>query len=357
MEVLLRGHELGPSEFNFAAPFPMDPSFLRHSTLPNMASPFKRLCIRTATSKPLRSQQLRPISSTASANADIFPSLEPSSNSSDGTDLDALTSRPDVEYTIMTSADTPSSLQGLQNMDMSSRAHHELNAHRELREMMRLAAWEMPLLAQYAKPFVSPGKPQTQENILRWRYTTYINETHPASRKVVVEFNTLLIPDLSPQQRLKLEKLAGPRLHTSGKGRIVKMSCESFETVAQNKRYLAETITNLIAEAKDPKSDTFEDVPLDLRHRRVKKKYKFPMEWRMTEERRKELERKRKQALLSEGRRVELGSIVSGVAAIEAAREQSLQDSEAAMMAEARRGMDKGKMGKKEMGQFPGKRR
>lgn len=240
---------------------------------------------------------------------------------------------------------------------MSSRAHHELNAHRELREMMRLAAWEMPLLAQYAKPFVSPGRPQTKENVLRWRYTTYINETHPASRKVVVEFNTCLIPNLTPQQRLKLEKLAGTRLQISGKGRIVKMSCESFETVAQNKRYLGQTISNLIAEAKDPKADKFEDVPLDLRHQKAKRKFKFPVEWRMTEERKKVLEEKRKQALLSEGRKVELGRIVSGVAAIEEARGQSIQASEAAVMAEAKRGMDAGKMGKKEMGQLPGRSR
>lgn len=64
----------------------------------------------------------------------------------------------------------------------------------------------------------------------------------------------------------KLVKLAGPRF--SPETGLVKMSCESFETQAQNKRYLGDTVQNLIVEAKDT-TDTFEDVPFDLDRKSV----------------------------------------------------------------------------------------
>lgn len=40
----------------------------------------------------------------------------------------------------------------------------------------------------------------------------------------------------------------------------------------------------------------FEDVPLDNRHWKVKSRPKFPEEWRLTEERKKELEAYRRQS-------------------------------------------------------------
>lgn len=71
------------------------------------------------------------------------------------------------------------------------------------------------------------------------------------------------------------------------------MSCESFDTQAQNKRYLADKVDELLDEARDPK-DTFEDVPLDFRHHRPKThtQHEFPKEWIMTEERRAQLREK-----------------------------------------------------------------
>lgn len=99
------------------------------------------------------------------------------------------------------------------------------------------------LSLELAKPF----EPPTEQQPLRWRYTTYMGEWHPAEKKVVVEF----CPDdlaLTDVQRRKLTKLAGARYNVE-KGTI-KMSCESFEHPAQNKRYLSDLIAKLIAEAK-----------------------------------------------------------------------------------------------------------
>ena len=200
--------------------------------------------------------------------------------------------------------------------EISSVGHSELEQHREIREMVRLAAWEMPLLSQLAKPFEPPDR-TTQP--LRWRYTTYMGESHPASRKVVVEFNIDDLTELNEKQREKLKKLAGPRFNPDTK--LIRMNCESFETQAQNKRYLGDTIQKLITEAKDLENDSFEDIPLDVRHHKTKTRLRFPEEWKMTESRRAQLEEKRKALLLEEGKRVEKNKVVSGIAAIEAARQ------------------------------------
>ena len=229
--------------------------------------------------------------------------------------------------------------------ELSSTAHAELDQHRELREMVRLAAWEMPFLSQHAKPYVAPKKTTSP---LRWRYTTYFSESHPASRKVVVEF-TVSHLKLGVREALKLKKLAGSRYNPERN--MIRMSCESFETIAQNKRYLADTVNKLIAEAKDLETDSFEDVPLDTRHHKFKKRLQFPPEWNMTEERRLELDAERKRLMIAEGRKVEEGKIVSGAEAIESDRQIKLKQAEEPIMEEARRPLPAGKMGKKQMGQ------
>jgi small subunit ribosomal protein S35 len=94
-----------------------------------------------------------------------------------------------------------------------------------------------------AKPFVPPTKAQP----LRFRYTTYMGEEHPAESKVVLEFAPQDL-GLNRVQQSKLIKLVGPR-YDPGK-KIVKMSCEMFEHQAQNKRYLSDLVDKLIVEAK-----------------------------------------------------------------------------------------------------------
>ncbi|KIN06609.1 hypothetical protein OIDMADRAFT_114216 [Oidiodendron maius Zn] len=196
--------------------------------------------------------------------------------------------------------------------DIPTLAHGELEHHREMRHYARLAAWEMPMLATLAKPFVPPSADMP----LRFRYTTYMGEQHPAEKKVCLEFCTEDMHDLSPVQREKLKRLAGVRYNPETD--IVKMSCEMFETQAQNKRYLGDLVDELLREAKDP-TDTFEDVPLDTRHHTFKTKPKFPKEWVMTEERQKALAEYREKAAALDEHRMLQGQVVDGVQRIEEA--------------------------------------
>ncbi|KAL4920002.1 mitochondrial ribosomal subunit protein-domain-containing protein [Aspergillus aurantiobrunneus] len=178
--------------------------------------------------------------------------------------------------------------------EITSMAHAEVELHREVREYARITAWDMPLLSKMAKPFTLP--PET--HILRFRYTTYMGESHPAENKVVVELCSRdLVPKyLSEEQRQTFLKLVGTRYNPDTD--IVHMSCEKFSTRAQNKRYLGDIIGTLLKEAKE--GDSFADIPLDLRHHKPKKRYQFPESWIMTQERKKQLdatraERKRRE--------------------------------------------------------------
>ncbi|KAF2657875.1 hypothetical protein K491DRAFT_625670 [Lophiostoma macrostomum CBS 122681] len=189
--------------------------------------------------------------------------------------------------------------------DITSHGHGELEQHRELREYARLIAWELPLLNQLAKPFELP----TAATPFRFRYTSYLGEEHPAANKVVVEFAASDMPDLTLVQKNKLIKLAGPRYNPSTD--IVKMSCELFDTLPQNKRFLGDTISKLLAEARDG-ADTFEDVPFDFRHHKPKVRHQFPKEWILTDERKKYLEGKRQQSLELDQQKLVAGHIVDG---------------------------------------------
>ncbi|KAL1653871.1 37S ribosomal protein S24, mitochondrial [Didymella pomorum] len=188
--------------------------------------------------------------------------------------------------------------------DITSHGHGELQSHRYLREYARLIAWELPLLSQLARPF----EPPTSTTPFRFRYTSYLGESHPASNKVVVEFSPSDL-GLTPLQRAKLIKLSGPRYNPSSD--MLKLSCESYFTQTQNKRFLGETIQSLIAEAKDSK-DTFEDVPFDFRHHVPKVRHEFPKEWILTPERKKYLAEKRARVAQLEDQKRGNGELVDG---------------------------------------------
>ncbi|KFY01456.1 hypothetical protein O988_02728 [Pseudogymnoascus sp. VKM F-3808] len=224
--------------------------------------------------------------------------------------------------------------------DVTAMAHGDLQQHREFREYARLMAWEMPLLTKMAKPFVPPN----QSQVLRFRYTTYMGEEHPAEKKVVVEFCPDDIPGLEPVQKDKLKKLVGVRFNPETQ--IVKMSSEMFESQAQNKRYLGDLVDSLVREAKDPK-DTFEDVPLDTRHHTFKTKPKFPREWRITPERQSQLEAGRAEALKLDQARMESGLLVDGGAFVREAHAQAAKLAGAAKLAEPAMVAGRGKAPKK----------
>ncbi|KAI0102750.1 mitochondrial ribosomal subunit protein-domain-containing protein [Nemania sp. FL0031] len=192
--------------------------------------------------------------------------------------------------------------------DIMSMAHAKFEEYREYREYARIAAWQMPLLSKLAVPF----EPPTAQEPLRFRYTSYMGEFHPAEQKVVVEFCPKDLP-LDEAQQQKIRKLLGPRWNPETD--IAKMSCELFDHPAQNKRYLGNLVNKLVARAKDP-TDMFEDIPLDTRHHTFKVKPKFPKEWRMTEERRQFLEDTREKALLLDKTKEEAGTLVDGEAKI-----------------------------------------
>ncbi|KAI0134700.1 mitochondrial ribosomal subunit protein-domain-containing protein [Xylariales sp. AK1849] len=196
--------------------------------------------------------------------------------------------------------------------DIMSMAHGKLEEHREYREYARIAAWQMPLLSKLARPF----EPPTAEECLRFRYTTYMGESHPAQSKVVLEFcpQDLLPAKGEEAQRNKLLKLLGPRWNPETN--IAKMSCEQFDHQAQNKRYLGDLVQKLLAEAKDT-TDTFEDIPLDTRHHQMKSKPRFPREWRLTEKRIQEIEDSRQKSLLLDQAKEEEGSLVDGAEKID----------------------------------------
>ncbi|KAI0164239.1 mitochondrial ribosomal subunit protein-domain-containing protein [Hypoxylon sp. FL1284] len=193
--------------------------------------------------------------------------------------------------------------------DIMSMAHGKLEEFREYREYARLAAWEMPLLSKLARPF----EPPTAQEPLRFRYTSYMGEYHPAEHKVVVEFSPKDMP-LTEAQQSKMRKLLGPRYNPETD--VAKISCEQFEHQAQNKRYLGDLVQKLVAQAKDP-TDMFEDIPIDTRHHKFKVKPKFPKEWRMTEERRNFIDNTRQKSLLLDQAKEEAGSLISGTEKIE----------------------------------------
>jgi len=98
-------------------------------------------------------------------------------------------------------------------------------------------------LKEYAKKF----EPPKGDEVLRFRYTSYLGEFHPAEKKIVVQFCPSDL-ELTAAEQLKLKKLAGPRYNPETE--TIKMSCEMFEHQAQNKRYLGDLIAKLITEAK-----------------------------------------------------------------------------------------------------------
>ncbi|TKA63569.1 hypothetical protein B0A55_08953 [Friedmanniomyces simplex] len=320
-----------------------------------MAAPFKRICCQAARQTTHRSpcRPHRPFSTTVPKRQADHLTTDSSSTPSNPFLSQFPQGEPNSEDSSTSSSPSGSQDPVYADDDISSLGLSELSAHRELRDLVRTAAWEMPLLASLHRPFVPPQTQPHHHTVLRWRYTTYMGESHPAASKVVVTFDPSDIPDMTHAQREKLRKLVGVRYDFSK--RRVKMSCESFETQAQNKRYLGDLIATLIAEAKDPTADSFEDVPLDTRHVKIRPKFRFPSAWKLTEERKVELEAARRRILLEEGRKVEENKVVSGEAAIEAARQtRLLQEAEEPVLVEARPAVQKGK---KEMRQLRGGQR
>ena len=118
------------------------------------------------------------------------------------------------------------------------------------------------------------------------------------------------MPNLSQVQRDKLIKLCGARYNPSTQ--LVRLSCDSFPSQAQNKRYLADRINKLLTEARDDR-DTFADVPFDFRYHRPQIKHEFPKHWILTEKRKAELEERRERQLAFDKEKQMQGLLVDGM--------------------------------------------
>lgn len=160
--------------------------------------------------------------------------------------------------------------------DMPSLAHLHLEEHRTAREFIRSAAYELPLLAQYRSAY---RPPQKHENLRFKHFAFPREENHPASTKVVLTFAPEST-NLSEDNLHKLKLLAGRRFDSVRNE--IRISANQFATQAQNKHYLAQIYSKLVAAASE--GETFSDIPLDQRHvlRREQKRHtkvSWPEAW------------------------------------------------------------------------------
>ncbi len=92
-----------------------------------------------------------------------------------------------------------------------------------------------------------------------------------------------------------------------------------------------------MAEARDG-SDMFEDVPLDFRHHRFKRRPEFPEGWKLDKGRREELEGERRRRALAEGAREREGRMVVGASIIEEAMKALPVRDESRVLVDAQQG-------------------
>lgn len=167
--------------------------------------------------------------------------------------------------------------------ELPSQAQDLVAQHREQRFYNRLAAYELPLLAQYRQPY---RKQATKTHPIQYRFTTYLGEDHPNASKVVLRVKTQDL-GLSAKEVHKFRLLARTRYdHLTD---VFKMSTSKFPEAAQNARYLNDVFQRLLKESKDL-TDDFSDVPLDTRHtvaknlRKKRHDHVFPEEWKRPED-------------------------------------------------------------------------
>lgn len=167
--------------------------------------------------------------------------------------------------------------------ELPSQAQDLVAQHREQRFYNRLAAYELPLLAQYRQPY---RKLSAKTHPVQYRFTTYLGEDHPNACKVVLRVKTKDL-GLNAKELHKFRLLAKTRYdHLTD---VFKMSSDKFPEAAQNTRYLNDVFMKLLKESKDL-TDDFSDVPLDTRHtqaknlRKKKHNYVFPEEWKRPED-------------------------------------------------------------------------
>lgn len=152
---------------------------------------------------------------------------------------------------------------------------------RDLMEFNRKAAFELPQLAKFRKPYTPVSKDSAP---VTYKFTRFIGESHPGERKVVLKLN-LQDLKLSAAAEHKFKLISGSRYdHQTG---VFLMSCDRYLEPAQNASFLSDVLDDLIHESNSSPEE-FADLPLDKRHTTAKyskkqRKHKqfipFPKEW------------------------------------------------------------------------------
>ena len=155
--------------------------------------------------------------------------------------------------------------------ELPSLAQDLVQEHREQRFYNRLAAHDLPQLVQFRKPY---QRPDLKTHPITYKYTQYVGEEHPNSKKVVLKCNVADLPNMSEQELHALKLLATTRYDYQTD--VLKFSSDRFPEPRQNAKYLSDVLNKLILEAK-ANAKEFKDVPLDKRHinaRTMRKKTK-----------------------------------------------------------------------------------
>lgn len=153
---------------------------------------------------------------------------------------------------------------------------------RRIENLTRIAAYEMPLLANFRQKYEPK---QSIETPLKITYQTdFTNEsTNAFNRKVVLKVSLKSLKLTAPQAH-KFKVLAGNK-YNFDTGLFV-LKSDQLPEAPQNVRYLVDTFNKLVNEAKDL-TDDFADIPVDKRHMRahIKKSVpKFPDAWKRPED-------------------------------------------------------------------------
>jgi len=108
----------------------------------------------------------------------------------------------------------------------------------------------VPLLSiEFQRQF----RPPTKDEVLRFRYTSYLGENHPAAKKVVLTASVKKLRRALEGKRPhpvddgwehKFKLLCGTRYNPETD--MIHMSCEQFPYPAQNKRWLSDKIDQMI---------------------------------------------------------------------------------------------------------------